>query len=141
MKTTSFSRWLIGGGYLFVTFGTAVQLWLERHSPSLFLVTESALFVSYLLIGAAWWVCIPAMAELAGRNKLITRGLLLLGAASAVLFVGNFWPLLRGIGGWNVVTLGAAAFGYLGVTAGFWAATRITGADSLEPSIPEVVRA
>jgi hypothetical protein len=140
MKPSSVSRWFIGGGYLFIAFGTAVQLWLERHSPSQYLVIKAALLLSYLLIGAAWWVCISAILEVVGSKNTIARGLVLFGTASAVLLVGNLWPLLHGIGGWNVVTLGAAALGCLAVTVGFWAATRNTGVESLEPSVRAVVR-
>ena len=119
MKLSFVSRWLILGGYLCVAFGTGVSIWLERHSPSEFLVFEGALFLSYLLIGSAWWVCVSAIREVMGSNRAITQGFALFAIAGAVLFAGNLWPLWHGIGGWNVVTLGSAAIGYLAVGAGF----------------------
>jgi len=135
------SRWLILSGYLFVAFGEGVSIWLTWHSPSQYLVFEFAAFLSYLLIGSAWWVCIAAMREVMGNSRVIGRGLALFGIASGVLFAGSLWSLWHGTGGWNIVTLGSTAIGYIGVTAGFWVATRTRSLLALGSRVPADVQA
>lgn len=67
MNLSRFFRPLVLGGYLFVATGLAIQIWLLRQEPHRFLVGPVALFVSFLLIGSAWWV-------VRGHEKVRTYG-------------------------------------------------------------------
>jgi hypothetical protein len=141
MKSSLVSRCLLLGGYLFVALGAAVELYVSRHTPSRYLVYPISLFIAYLFMGSAWWICISALREAMSSEKTVRWGLVLFGLAGGVLFLGNLWFIWDWTGGWDFLFQASTAIGYLAVTAGFWVAARPkTVEDSRnEPSAPLIV--
>ena len=124
MKPSHFPRLLVLGGYLLVAAGLVIQIWLMGQEPHSFLVGPVALAVSFILIGLAWCICLPALQAVS--EKTVRQGLLLFGLAGAVLFMGNLLYIWDWTGGWDFLSQGLAAVGYLAVTVGFWASVRGT---------------
>ena len=116
-------RVLIFGGFILVALGTGIALWLQRHGPSRILEYEAAYVVGYVLIASAWWQCIPAMRIATTDTVAVVWGLRLFAVASLVLTVGYIILISQHAHGWNLVTLGLEALGFLSASCGFWVTT------------------
>jgi hypothetical protein len=134
-------RWLIFGGYALIALGTAIQMWLERLSPSRFLGFEGAVLIGYVLIGSAWWLCIAELRDAMATRAAVRWGLRLFAVASLVLMAGYLCLISEHAQGWNLVTLGLVALGYLSASCGFWVTTLDRKAElPLDSRIPAAVR-
>jgi hypothetical protein len=75
------------------------------------------------LIGSAWWLCIAELRDAMATRAAVRWGLRLFALAGVVLMAGYLCLISEHAGGWNLITLGLATLGYLGVSSGFWVAT------------------
>lgn len=134
-------------GYVILALGTAIGEWVNRGYSDHFmrgvLAYDTAVVVSFALIGIAWWLCLGELPPSARRDRVVRRSLRIFGVASATLAVGN----LLLVGAFdsdqvlNGISLVLCAAGLVAVTAGFWnAAKRSDPALESTPVIPPVPR-
>jgi len=139
------SRASILTGYLILALGTAIGEWVNRgysdHFMKGLLAYDTAIVVSFALIGIAWWLCLGELPPSARRDRAVRRSLRIFGIASATLAVGN----LLLVGAFdsdqvlNGMSLVLCAAGLVAVTVGFWnAAKRPNPALESAPVIPPV---